>query len=168
MQTPPAEYNCFSSSLCMDTMLYRKLLPRYSGQGNPQPHVGVSTCFLLSLPVSPSLSPTVLFLVRVVWFWAGRDGNRAGFQTLSPAMWLHTILAAYTTLRLYTTTCLKNARAHAEGFSWLSLIKMHEVRGRVTLFASFPVIRHNQGTITASSSCWGEDERDAYFNTIFY
>lgn len=55
-QKQPAESNCFSSSLCMDTMSYGKLLlpaARYSGQGNPQPHVGVffpfSPCFSRSL-----------------------------------------------------------------------------------------------------------------------
>lgn len=138
-------------------MSYGKLLlpaARYSGQGNPQPHVGV---FFLSLPISPALSPTVIFLVCVVWFSAGRDGNRAGFQMLAPVMWLHTIhavwvITAYATLRLYTATCLKNARTHAESLSSLSLIKMHEVRGCITLFASLPVrqICHNRNTVMAA------------------
>lgn len=119
--------------------------------------MSINTFFPFSPHFSLSLPLTVIFLVCVVWFSARRDGNWAGIRKLAPMMWLHTILAgwvitAYATMKLYTTTCLKNARTHAESFSSLPLIKMHEVRGCITLFASLPVrqIRHNRSTIMAT------------------
>ncbi len=126
----------------MDTMPNGKLLPRFSGQGNPQPHVGVSTHVF-----SPFLPPTV-----VSWF-AWSDFERGEMEIVQaskrkPRQCNFTPLSQAESHWGFTQPrASKNARTYAESFSWLSLIKMHEVRGRVTSFASFPVrqIRHNRG-----------------------
>ncbi len=136
-----------------------KLLPRFSGQGNPQPHVGVSTHVFSFL--SPFLPPTV-----VSWFaWSDfergemeieqaskRKPRRCNFTPLSQAE-SHWGFTQPRASKKCMNTCWELFLTVIDKDAW----------GTRSCETNTPQIA---GTIAARSSCWGEDERDAYLNTI--